>query len=244
MAAEPMDTDIFGDDAEDELGEEIARADPDEIAQRTRMLENEVKVLRNETARLLHEHQSQKEKIKENNDKIKLNKQLPYLVANVVELLDMNAEEEPEEDGANIDLDAHRTGKCCVLKTSTRQTIFLPVPGLVEPEKLKPADLVGVNKDSYLILEALPAEFDSRVKAMEVDEKPTEEFTDVGGLDTQIQELARAAAHSHAVRRCNAISPRSLTATAAPERTFHYQAHLLSDSNSLCRCCPMLLSYA
>jgi len=104
----------------------------------------------------------------------------------------MNAEDEPEEDGANVDLDAHRKGKCCVLKTSTRQTIFLPVPGLVDPEKLKPADLVGVNKDSYLILESLPAEFDSRVKAMEVDEKPTEEFGDVGGLDSQIQELVEA----------------------------------------------------
>jgi len=189
--AEAMD--IFGDDAgDDDLGEEIARADADEIAQRTRMVENEVKVLRNESARLSHEQQAQKEKIKENNEKIKLNKQLPYLVANVVELLDMNAEDEPEEDGANVDLDAHRTGKCCVLKTSTRQTIFLPIPGLVESEKLKPADLVGVNKDSYLILESLPAEFDSRVKAMEVDEKPTEEFTDVGGLDTQIQELVEA----------------------------------------------------
>ena len=66
------------------------------------------------------------------------------------------------------------------------------MPGLVEPEKLKPADLVGVNKDSYLILEALPDEFDSRVKAMEVDEKPTEEFNDVGGLDSQIQELIEA----------------------------------------------------
>eukprot|EP00316_Scyphosphaera_apsteinii_P011811 CAMPEP_0119309082 /NCGR_PEP_ID=MMETSP1333-20130426/14218_1 /TAXON_ID=418940 /ORGANISM="Scyphosphaera apsteinii, Strain RCC1455" /LENGTH=429 /DNA_ID=CAMNT_0007312999 /DNA_START=36 /DNA_END=1325 /DNA_ORIENTATION=+ len=191
MADEPMETDIFG-DAEDDLGEEIARADADEIVQRTHMLENEVKVLWNETARLTHEHQAQKEKIKENTDKIKLNKQLPYLVANVVELLDMNAEEEPEEDGANVDLDAHRKGKCCVLKTSTRQTIFLPVPGLVEPEKMKPADLVGVNKDSYLILEALPAEFDSRVKAMEVDEKPTEEFGDVGGLDDQIKELVEA----------------------------------------------------
>ena len=40
--------------------------------------------------------------------------------------------------------------------------------GLVEPEKLKPGDLVGVNKDSYLVLEELPAEYDSRVKAMEV----------------------------------------------------------------------------
>jgi 26S proteasome regulatory subunit T5 len=156
------------------------------------MLDNEIKVIKNEVMRLNHEHQAMKEKIKENTEKIKLNKQLPYLVANVVEMLDMELEEEPEEDGANIDLDAHRKGTCCVLKTSTRQTIFLPVPGLVESEKLKPSDLVGVNKDSYLILEALPSEFDSRVKAMEVDEKPTEEFNDVGGLDNQIQELIEA----------------------------------------------------
>ena len=188
-----MDVDIFGDGgADDDLGDEIARADTDEIVQRTRMLENEMKVLKNETMRLSHDISSNKERIKENNDKIKLNKQLPYLVANVIELLDMDAEDDVEEDGANVDLDAHRKGKCCVLKTSTRQTIFLPVPGLVDTEKLKPADLVGVNKDSYLILEALPDEYDSRVKAMEVDEKPTEEFNDVGGLDTQIQELIEA----------------------------------------------------
>jgi 26S proteasome regulatory subunit T5 len=51
-----------------------------------------------------------------------------------------------------------------VIKTTTRQTYFLPVAGLVEPEKLKPGDLVGVNKDSYLILDTLPSEYDSRVK--------------------------------------------------------------------------------
>jgi hypothetical protein len=68
--------------------------------------------------------------------------------------------------------------------------VFLPVVGLVDPKKLTPGDLVGVNKDSYLILDFLPAEYDSRVKAMEVDERPTEEFnSDVGGLDKQIQEL-------------------------------------------------------
>ena len=39
-----------------------------------------------------------------------------------------------------------RRGKCVVLKTSTRQTIFLPVVGLVDTDALKPADLVGVNK--------------------------------------------------------------------------------------------------
>ena len=57
---------------------------------------------------------------------------------------------------------------------------------------MKPGDLVGVNKDSYLILEKLPAEYDSRVKAMEVDARPTEEYSDIGGLDKQIQELVEA----------------------------------------------------
>ena len=44
--------------------------------------------------------------------------------------------------------------------------------GLVDADKLKPGDLVGVNKDSYLILDTLPAEYDSRVKAMEVSAMP------------------------------------------------------------------------
>lgn len=91
-----------------------------------------------------------------------------------------------------------RTGKCTVIKTSTRQTIFLPVVGLVDAAKLTPGDLVGVNKDSYLILDTLPAEYDSRVKAMEVDEKPTEEYSDIGGLDKQIQEVIHIHTFIHA----------------------------------------------
>lgn len=159
----PADDDIFG-EADDDMGDEVAAMTDDELIARARLLDNEIKVMRNESTRLGHEHAAHKERIKENNEKIKLNKQLPYLVANIVEILDMDAEEEPDEDGSSIDLDAHRKGKCVVIKTSTRQTIFLPVIGLVEASALKPADLVGVNKDSYLILDALPAEYDSRVK--------------------------------------------------------------------------------
>lgn len=42
------------------------------------------------------------------------------------------------------------------------------------------------------MLEKLPTEYDQRVKAMEVDEKPTEDYTQIGGLDKQIQELIEA----------------------------------------------------
>jgi 26S proteasome regulatory subunit T5 len=45
----------------------------------------------------------------------------------------------------------------------------LPIPGLVESSLLRPGELVGVNKDSYILLEKLPAEYDSRVRSMEVE---------------------------------------------------------------------------
>lgn len=141
---------------------------------------------------LQHEASMMRDKIKDNTDKIKNNKQLPFLIANVVEILDIDPDVHEEEEGAQIDLDSVRKGKCAVIKTSTRQTIFLPLIGLVEASKLKPGDLIGVNKDSYLVLDTLPAEYDSRVKAMEVDERPTETYTDIGGLDKQIEELVEA----------------------------------------------------
>ncbi|KAK4183109.1 26S proteasome regulatory subunit-like protein [Podospora australis] len=187
--AEMQDTQPEEDDV---LDEEILSLSTDDIKTRRRLLENDARIMKSEFQRLSHEKAAMKEKIKENMEKIANNRQLPYLVGNVVELLDLDPTAESAEEGANIDLDATRVGKSAVIKTSTRQTIFLPLIGLVDPEKLKPADLIGVNKDSYLILDTLPAEYDSRVKAMEVDEKPTEKYSDVGGLDKQIDEIIEA----------------------------------------------------
>ncbi|POW00423.1 hypothetical protein PSTT_13141, partial [Puccinia striiformis] len=180
-------------DAEPELDPEILKASPEEIMTRTRLLDNEIKIMRSENLTLSHEATMMLDKIKDNTDKIKNNKQLPFLVANVVEILDIDPDvHEGTEEGAGVDLDSVRKGKCAVIKTSTRQTIFLPLIGLVDSDKLKPGDLIGVNKDSYLVLDTLPAEYDSRVKAMEVDERPTETYTDIGGLDKQIEELVEA----------------------------------------------------
>jgi 26S proteasome regulatory subunit T5 len=187
-----MEAEIFGDGLGDELPEEFARMSAEDVQRRTRLLENEIRVLRDESNRLVHQKADLGERIKENKEKIKLNNQLPYLVGNIVEVLDQDVEEEDEDGGVSYQEAGGKKSKCVVLKTSTRQTVFLPVPGLVDAETLKPGDLVGVNKDSYLILDTLPAEYDSRVKAMEVDEKPTEDYSDIGGLDKQIQELREA----------------------------------------------------
>lgn len=43
-----------------------------------------------------------------------------------------------------------------------------------------------------MLYQLLPTEYDKRVKAMLLDEKPTDDYSDIGGLDKQIQELQEA----------------------------------------------------
>jgi 26S proteasome regulatory subunit T5 len=176
-------------DEQDEIENDLRGMTTEEIKQRTRQIDNECSFMKREVNRIKNESNNQRERIKDNREKVKLNKQLPYLVANVIEIVDPYVD--IDEDGSARDANSME-GKGAVVKTSTRQTVFLPIPGLLRAEELKPGELVGTNKDSYIILEKLPAEYDSRIKAMEVDEKPTEDYTDIGGLDKQIQELIEA----------------------------------------------------
>lgn len=121
------------------------------------------------------------------------------MVANVGEILEPEVEDEGDHDGSGFDVKKvsgdkadEKKQKALVIKTTGRHTVYLPVPGMVEAEDLKPGELIAVNKESFIVYEKLPAEYDSRVMAMEVDERPTEDYTDIGGLDKQIEELTEA----------------------------------------------------
>lgn len=188
--AQELEASVFGTE-ENVFEAELLEMSTDDIITRTRLLGNEISFMKSEINRIKYESQQQREHIKDNKEKVKLNKTLPYLVANVVEIVEPYLDED-EEDGAATDANSQITGKGAVVKTSTRQTVFLPIPGLVRANELKPGELVGTNKDSYIILEKLPAEYDSRVKAMEVDERPQEDYNEIGGCDKQIQELIEA----------------------------------------------------
>lgn len=112
------------------------------------------------------------------------------MVANVGEILEPEEEEDGDKDGSGFnvkkaggDKKDDKKQKALVIKTTGRHTVYLPVPGMVESEDLKPGELIAVNKESFIVYEKLPPEYDSRVMAMEVDERPTEDYTDIGGLD-------------------------------------------------------------
>lgn len=189
MASE-LESAVWGEE-KDELSDLITSMGNEDLRQTIRLLDNEIRIMKSDMNNIRHQTKEQNAHIKDNKEKIKVNKQLPYLVANVIEIVEPYVDPQ-EEGGAATDLSLVPECKGAVVKTSTRQTVFLPIPGLVRAEELKPGEIVGTNKDSYIILEKLPTEYDSRVKAMEVDEKPTEDYTDIGGLDKQIQELIEA----------------------------------------------------
>lgn len=180
---------MFGDFGEDPVAA-VEHMETSDIKTQIYLLKNDMEVMRNEQNQLAYQKRVQTEKIKDNKEKIKVNKTLPYLVATIVEILDNDTLNDGEEvDEATGETTSMAGSKSAVIKTTTRQTVFLPVIGLVDAEDLEPGDTVGVNKDSFLILQKLPDEFDKRVKAMELDEKPSEEFSDIGGCDKQIEEL-------------------------------------------------------
>ena len=64
-----------------------------ELRQRIHLLDNDIRVMKSDCQRISHESRTQEERIKENQEKVKVNKQLPYLVGNVVEVLEPEAED-------------------------------------------------------------------------------------------------------------------------------------------------------
>lgn len=109
------------DQQDDIIDQEILSSSTLDIINRTKLLDNDIKVMRSETQRLTHEKSVMVERIKDKQEKINNNKQLPYLVGNVVELLNLDVDKEAVEQGANVDEDAARAGKSAVIKTSTRR---------------------------------------------------------------------------------------------------------------------------
>lgn len=94
--------------------------------------------------------------------------------------------------GKPADEDGEGVIRGIILKTSMRQNIFLERPGLIPRGDLRPNDIVAANKDTFFVYERLPQMFDTRVKQMEVVERPTDTFDDLGGIGQQISELKEA----------------------------------------------------
>ena len=92
-------------EVEDEIDQDIkekAKVNPQEVVALARLMKNETDMFKTMAQRLVDEQNKKKAQIKENKEKVKMNKQLPWLVGNVVELL--TVENEAENEGILVHL--------------------------------------------------------------------------------------------------------------------------------------------
>ncbi|GAB4325954.1 MAG: proteasome-activating nucleotidase [Promethearchaeota archaeon] len=81
------------------------------------------------------------------------------------------------------------TDERAIVKSTTGPQFVVNVTKRLRREKLQPGMRVALNQRTFAVVEVLPASRDPFVKGMEVDETPEVTYSDIGGLESQIQEI-------------------------------------------------------
>lgn len=149
----------------------------DELKKRADFLENQNKTLQD----ILSVASNENESVKQDNERLRIDnlqlkkensqlKRLPLFVASVVEKLSDN------------ELYLRQMGNNQEYVTQTSQDIY---------DVIKTGDKVAVN-NTLAVIKILGESVDARIKVMELEEKPTTTFADIGGLKDEVVEVREA----------------------------------------------------
>ncbi|WP_420834499.1 proteasome-activating nucleotidase [Desulfurococcus amylolyticus] len=76
-----------------------------------------------------------------------------------------------------------------VVKSTTGPNLVVAIADNIDKNLIKPGVRVALNQRGSAIVEVLPSYMDTYVQLMEVIEKPSVKYEDIGGLSEQIREL-------------------------------------------------------
>ncbi len=79
-----------------------------------------------------------------------------------------------------------------IVKSSTGPKFLVHVSQSIHPNDLKPGARVALNQQTLAVVSVLPTPKDPMVYGFEIEEKPNVRYTDIGGLDRQIEEIREA----------------------------------------------------
>jgi len=79
--------------------------------------------------------------------------------------------------------------KTAVVRSTTGPNLVVSISRQVDVNNLKPDTRIALNQRTFAIVNILPSLQDPMVQKMELIEKPSEKYANIGGLDAQIQEI-------------------------------------------------------
>ena len=79
--------------------------------------------------------------------------------------------------------------RSAIVRSTTGPNLVVAISRNIDISKLKPDTRVALNQRTFSIVKILPPTQDPMVQNMELIERPPETYSDIGGLDQQIQEI-------------------------------------------------------
>ena len=149
--------------SEQEVALSRLRGDFDELSERAQQLLTEKLFLENEYAQL-------KKRANRLDEELRNIKSPPLVIGYVQDLIDDQA----------------------VVRSSNGTVFLVSVNKRLEFNDLKPGTRVALNQDTLSVIDILSDSWDPLVSGTEVIDSTSVEYTSIGGLDTQIQELREA----------------------------------------------------
>ncbi len=147
---------------------DIAEKDRSYLLSYTRHLERKIRTLETEKQLIENERMRMEREIASMRNDLEQMKRSPLITGTIVDALD---------DGR------------AVVRSSSGPSFVVNVIKSIEKETLKPNSRVALNQRNFAIVEVLPQQKDPMVSAMEVEDRPSVAYEDVGGLEEQILEL-------------------------------------------------------
>ena len=136
------------------------------------ILEQKIRALQNNRRTLLRQKYDFEKSLAEFTKELKKIKKVPLVLGQVEEVF-------PAEEKV-------------IIKSTTGPSFLVSYANEINVQELKPGVNVALNQRNYSIIEIVQDQNDPYIAQMEVDLKPSLTFSQIGGLDNQIQEIKEA----------------------------------------------------
>jgi len=141
------------------------------LEQEYKILQEETQLLINDRTHLENELRQMRRKVEKLQENIQILKLPPLIVGFLQDILDSES---------------------AIVRSSNGTVFQVGINPLIDPDRLKPGTRVALNQDTLSVVEVLSEAWDPMVSGAEVVEKPTVKYTDVAGVDEQLDSVREA----------------------------------------------------
>ncbi|CAF1215942.1 unnamed protein product, partial [Adineta ricciae] len=153
------------------LSSQYESLDSDDLYTKYKKLQRQLEFLEVQEEYVKTELKNLKKEMLHAQEEIKRIQSVPLVIGQFLEAVDQN------------------TG---IVGSTTGSNYYVRILSTIDRELLKAGASVALHKHSNALVDILPPESDSSISMLQADEKPDVDYSDIGGLDLQKQEIREA----------------------------------------------------